>query len=81
VVSVSSADAGAPAEGQRWDEFGDVATVTYPQKVGVGSARTVTNTFTNGFLTTVAQGATNYASSISYHTNATVNRVSCWNGP
>ena len=41
--------------------------------------RRVTNTYTNGFLTKVAQGATNYASSISYHTNATVNRVTYGN--
>jgi hypothetical protein len=66
--------------GYTWSPLGDVATVTYPQKTGVGSARTVTNTYSNGFLTKVAQGATNYASSISYHTNATVNRVTYGNG-
>ncbi|HPA79478.1 MAG TPA: RHS repeat-associated core domain-containing protein [Thermoanaerobaculales bacterium] len=65
--------------GYTWSPLGDVATVTYPQKAGVGSARTVTNTYTNGFLTKVAQGATNYASAISYHTNATVNRVTYGN--
>jgi hypothetical protein len=61
--------------GYMWSPLGDVATVTYPQKSGVGSARTITNTYTHGFLTKIAQGATNYASAISYHTNATVNRV------
>jgi hypothetical protein len=67
--------------GYTWSPLGDVATVTYPQKTGLPPARIVTNTYSNGFLTTVAQGVANYASSISYHTNATVDRDSCWNGP
>ena len=33
------------------------------------------NTYANGFLTKVAQGPTDYASSITYHTNGMINVV------
>jgi hypothetical protein len=58
-----------------WNELGLPATVTYPQKAGVGPARTVTFDLTNGWLSRVHEGATNYASSISYHANGMVNQV------
>jgi RHS repeat-associated protein len=58
-----------------WSDLGVPATVTYPQKAGVGPARTVTFDYTNGWLTRVHEGTTNYASSISYHANGMVNQV------
>jgi RHS repeat-associated protein len=58
-----------------WSDLGVPATVTYPQKAGVGPARTVTFDLTNGWLTRVHEGTTNYASSISYHANGMVNQV------
>jgi hypothetical protein len=48
-----------------WSDLGVPATLTYPQKAGVGPARTVTFDYTNGWLSRVHEGATNYASSIS----------------
>ncbi len=51
------------------------STLTYPQKTGVGPARTVTFDLTNSWLTRVHEGTTNYASSISYHSNGMVNQV------
>ncbi len=58
-----------------WSDLGVPATVTYPQKAGVGPARTVTFDYTNGWLSRVHEGTTNYASSISYHANGMVNQV------
>ena len=58
-----------------WNNLGRPATLTYPQKTGVGPARTVTFDLTNGWLTRVHEGTTNYASSISYHSNGMVNQV------
>ena len=58
-----------------WSDLGVPASVTYPQKAGVGPARTVTFDLTNGWLSRVHEGATNYASSISYHANGMVNQV------
>jgi hypothetical protein len=48
-----------------WSDLGVPATVTYPQKVGVGPARTVTFDYTIGWLSRVHEGSTDYASSIS----------------
>jgi RHS repeat-associated protein len=58
-----------------WSDLGVPATVTYPQKAGVGPSRTVTFDYTNGWLSRVHEGSTNYASSVSYHANGTVNQV------
>jgi hypothetical protein len=66
---------GTFTQGFTWSDLGVPASVTYPQKAGVGSARTVTFDLTNGWLTRVHEGATNYASSISYHANGMVNQV------
>jgi len=63
-----------------WNDLGQTASVTYPQLSGVGPSRTVTNTYTNGWLTAVKQGLTNYASSISYHSNGMINQISRGNG-
>jgi RHS repeat-associated protein len=66
---------GTFTQGFTWSDLGLPATVTYPQKSGVGPARTVTFDLTNGWLTRVHEGTTNYASSISYHANGMVNQV------
>jgi hypothetical protein len=66
-----------------WSPLGRLETDTYPQLGGdpvppqavPAPARTLTSTFTNGTLTQVSQGATDYASSISYHPNGMVNTV------
>ena len=63
-----------------WTEPGDVATVTYPQKSGVGPARTVSNAYSYGLLTGVSEGGTSFAPSITYHTNMTPNRITFGNG-
>jgi RHS repeat-associated protein len=62
-----------------WSPLGNVASVTYPQIAGIGPARTVTNVYDNGRLTKVAQGETDYASEISYHSNGAINRVTYGN--
>lgn len=58
-----------------WTDLEDIASLTYPQKAGVGPARMVTFDYTNGWLTRVHEGTTNYASSISYHPNGMINQV------
>ena len=61
--------------GFSWSDLGVLSSVTYPQLAGVGPARTVTFDRTNGWLTRVHEGATNYASSISYYANGMGNTV------
>ena len=71
---------GTFTESFTWNDLGQPATVTYPQLAGVGPARTVTSDVTNGALTRVHEGATNFASSITYHDNEMVNTVTHGNG-
>ena len=65
-----------------WNDLGAPLSSTYPDCVapagcaGSDPARTVTNTYTNGFLTAVP----GYASSITYHPNGVVNTVTHGNG-
>jgi RHS repeat-associated protein len=66
--------------GFAWSDLGLPASVTYPQLSGVGPARTVSYDYTGGWLTRVHEGATNYASSISYYANGMVNTVARPNG-
>ena len=68
-------NAGTFAQSFTFNDLGLLATQSYPQKSGVGVARTVTNTYTNGFLSAVADGATTYASDISYHPNRMIDTV------
>ena len=56
-------------------DWGDVATIQYPQIAGVGTARTVSYAYTNGWLTDV----TGYAT-LSYWTNGMVNAIVHANG-
>ncbi|MBI4914332.1 MAG: RHS repeat-associated core domain-containing protein [Acidobacteria bacterium] len=64
-----------------WTPLGQVDTLTYPQLSGStpppdpAPGRTITNNYANGALTRVSQGATAYASSISYHPNRMVDTV------
>ena len=58
-----------------WNDLGLLESQGYPQKTGVGAARAVSNTTTNGFLTKVTQNSTNVASSITYHPNGMINVV------
>ena len=64
-----------------WNDLGAPLTTTYPDCIGGGCAtvdpaRTVSNTYTNGFLTAVP----GYANSISYHPNGMMNTVAHANG-
>lgn len=64
-----------------WNDLGAPLTTTYPDCIGGGCAavdpaRTVSNTYTNGFLTAVS----GYANSISYHPNGMINTVAHANG-
>jgi RHS repeat-associated protein len=66
-----------------WSVMGDVETLNYPACI-VGrcpatTSRTVTNGYTNGFLTSVASGGLTYAT-ISYQVNGMVNQVVHANG-
>ena len=63
-----------------WHDLGLLLSQDYPQKGTVGATRTLANTFTNGFLTKVAQNATDVASSIIYHPNGMIKEVTHRNG-
>ena len=75
---------GSPAESFTqswvWSDLGDEASVTYPRCTQAGctatTLRTITSSYTNGFLTSVP----GYASSISYHGNGRVYQVARTNG-
>ncbi len=64
-----------------WNDLGDPASVTYPRCTqagcSAGTVRTVSPTYTNGFLTAVP----GYSSSITYHPNGQVNQVTHVNTP
>ncbi len=76
---------GTPAESFTqswvWNDLGDPASVTYPRCTqagcSAGTVRTVSPTYTNGFLTAVP----GYSSSITYHPNGQVNQVTHVNTP
>ncbi|HEX3129810.1 MAG TPA: RHS repeat-associated core domain-containing protein [Thermoanaerobaculia bacterium] len=61
-----------------WTVLGDVDTLTYPacivNRCPATTSRTVTNGYTNGYLTSVASGGLTYAT-INYHLNRMVNQV------
>lgn len=76
-VSQKTVTAGSDAFTQTftWNDLGQVATLGYPQKTGVGSPRTLTYEYRRGFLTgvpgyasTVVNGGTTTLG-ISYHAN------------
>jgi hypothetical protein len=69
-----------------WTDLGDVAGVTYPQIAGVGAARTVCSSYTNGWLTGITDagagacpGATTLAT-LSYYPNHMLSQVAHGNG-
>jgi len=80
----------AAAEGftQSWtyDDLGNVKTIGYPDCFtgscqNLDSARTVTNTYANGWLTSVAgSGGAVYASAIAYHSNGMLKKITRGNG-
>ncbi len=65
------------AEGQSvsqsfaWTDLGLPASVTYPQIAGIGPARTVSDGYSNGFLTSVPS----YATGITYSVNAMLYQI------
>jgi RHS repeat-associated protein len=65
-----------------WNEMGQQATVTYPNCIfspcngAPGPSRTVTNNYTNGWLTSV----TGFTNTITYHPNGLVNQIPHVNG-
>jgi len=68
---------------QTWtyNDLGKVSSLGYPQCSftecnGLGGARTISSTYTEGFLSAIP----GYASSITYHDNAMVNQVAHTNG-
>ncbi len=62
----TTAEGQSVSQGFTWTDLGLPASVTYPQIAGIGPARTVSDTYSNGFLTAVPS----YATSISYSVNA-----------
>lgn len=77
VNSTASFDGATFNYSQTWDDLGGLAALTYPQATGVSApARTVTNGFTNGLLTSVGS----YASSIAYQPNGVIATVTHGSG-
>ena len=72
-TTVSSGD--AYTQSFVWNELGDPQSLTYPDclhcPAGLEPARTVSYTYTNGFLTSIPGWVTN----ISYHPNGTVDQM------
>ena len=73
-----SADTRTISQAFTWNDLGQAASTGYPDDLGIGSdpARTVSFTYTNGFLTAVPS----FAGSISYYPNTMVNQVAHANG-
>jgi RHS repeat-associated protein len=59
-----------------WTDLSLPSSVTYPQISGIGPARTVSATYTNGFLTAIPS----YATSIAYSVNTMLSQVAGGNG-
>ena len=78
--SAAPQNAGTFTQSFSWHDLGLLESQGYPQKGTVGATRTLANTFTNGFLTKVAQNATDIASSITYHPNGMIKEVTHRNG-
>ena len=87
---VSHRDTTWPGQSARlkvsWTDLGDMASLTYPQIAGVGPARTVCSSYTNGWLVGVTDvgagtcpGGASFTS-LSYHPNGMINQVSHGNG-
>jgi RHS repeat-associated protein len=77
-----AATVGAFSESFGYDDLGQMTSLVYPacstgcSAAAANPARTITNAYTNGFLTSVPS----YASSITYHPNGLVNAVAHANG-
>ena len=73
-----SADTRTISQAFTWNDLGQTASTGYPDDLGLGTdpVRTVSFTYTNGFLTAVPS----FAGSISYHPNTMVNQVAHANG-
>ncbi len=59
------------SQGFAWTDLGLPGSVTYPQIAGIGPARTVSDTYTNGFLTSVPS----YATGITYSVNTMLYQI------
>ncbi len=62
----TTAEGQSVSQGFTWTDLGLPGSVTYPQIAGIGPARTVSDTYTNGFLTSVPS----YATGITYSVNS-----------
>ena len=67
----TTAEGQSVSQGFAWTDLGLPSSVTYPQIAGIGPARTVSDTYTNGFLTSVPS----YATGITYSVNTTLYQI------
>ena len=67
---------------QTWDVFGNLADVTYPNCTACASDRTVRNTYTAGYLTSVGVPASSgmYAAQIAYQPNGLLSSLTSGSG-
>jgi hypothetical protein len=77
-LPLPSADTRINARAFTWNDLGQTASVGYPAHLGIGTdpARTVSFTYTIGFLTAVPS----FAGSIGYYPNTMINQVAHANG-
>ncbi|OYV99804.1 MAG: hypothetical protein B7X11_05010, partial [Acidobacteria bacterium 37-65-4] len=67
----TTAEGQSVSQGFTWTDLGLPGSVTYPQIAGIGPARTVSDVYTFGFLTSVPS----YATGITYSVNAMPYRI------
>jgi hypothetical protein len=67
----TTAEGQSVSQGFAWTDIGLPSSVTYPQIAGIGPARTVSDTYTYGFLTSVPS----YATGITYSVNAMLYQI------
>ena len=67
----TTAEGQSVSQGFAWTDLGLPSSVTYPQIAGIGPARTVSDTYTNGFLTSVPS----YATGITYSVNTMLYQI------
>ncbi len=67
----TTAEGQSVSQGFAWTDLGLPGSVTYPQIAGIGPARTVSDTYTNGFLTSVPS----YATGITYSVNTMLYQI------
>ena len=67
----TTAEGQSVSQGFAWTDLGLPSSVTYPQIAGIGPARTVSDTYSNGFLTAVPS----YATGITYSVNTMLYQI------